>query len=77
MASSDATVLSQGVGYGVVVGIGFLFSLVMMGISTLQVLYTLKSQDDVSNRIRRIVTHHTRQRHPKSSTQRVVQSSLV
>lgn len=38
MAGSDATVLSQGVGYGVVVGIGFFFSVVMIGISMLQVL---------------------------------------
>jgi len=38
MAQSDATVLSQGVGYGVVVGIGGFFSIVMIGISMLQVL---------------------------------------
>lgn len=37
MAENDATVLSQGVGYGVVVGIGFFFSVVMIGISMLQV----------------------------------------
>lgn len=40
MSSSGATVLSQGVGYGVVVGVGFFFAFVMMGITYLQNKYT-------------------------------------
>jgi len=40
MSSSGAQILSQGVGYGVVVGVGFFFAFVMMGISFLQNRYT-------------------------------------
>ncbi|KAI0736599.1 Sodium:solute symporter family-domain-containing protein [Fomitopsis betulina] len=41
MATADgAQVLTQGVGYGVVLGIGFVFALLMMGLSTLQNRYT-------------------------------------
>lgn len=37
MSDSVSTVLPQGVGYGVVVGIGSFFTLAMIGISMLQV----------------------------------------
>lgn len=38
MAAADVkTVLPQGVGYGVVVGIGFFFALLMCGVSYVQV----------------------------------------
>ncbi len=37
MSSSVSTVLPVGAGYGVVVGIGFFFTAVMIGISMLQV----------------------------------------
>ncbi|KAK5110650.1 hypothetical protein LTR62_005690 [Meristemomyces frigidus] len=40
MSSSTATVLPQGAGYGVVVGVGFFFAFVMMGITWLQNRYT-------------------------------------
>ncbi|OAP60604.1 hypothetical protein AYL99_05606 [Fonsecaea erecta] len=40
MSESQSAVLSQGVGYGVVVGIGFFFTVVMAGISMLQNRYT-------------------------------------
>ncbi|KAH9925239.1 Sodium:solute symporter family-domain-containing protein [Fomitopsis serialis] len=41
MSSTEgAQVLSQGVGYGVVLGIGFVFAVLMMGLSTLQNRYT-------------------------------------
>ncbi|EXJ68056.1 uncharacterized protein A1O5_08671 [Cladophialophora psammophila CBS 110553] len=40
MSDSLSAVLSQGVGYGVVVGIGFFFTVVMAGISMLQNRYT-------------------------------------
>ncbi len=39
MSGSVSTVLSEGVGYGVVVGIGFFFTVVMTGISMLQVYF--------------------------------------
>lgn len=38
MSDKVSAVLSQGVGYGVVVGIGLFFTTVMIGISLLQVL---------------------------------------
>lgn len=38
MSDSIATILPSGVGYGVVVGIGGFFTIVMIGISMLQVL---------------------------------------
>jgi multidrug transporter EmrE-like cation transporter len=37
MSTALAPILPLGVGYGVVVGIGFLFAFVMVGISMLQV----------------------------------------
>lgn len=37
MSDTVSTVLPQAVGYGVVVGIGFFFTVVMIGISMLQV----------------------------------------
>ncbi|KAI1611862.1 SSS family solute:Na+ symporter [Exophiala viscosa] len=40
MSSSVATVLPQGAGYGVVVGIGFFFALLMAGIAYMQNRYT-------------------------------------
>ncbi|KIX04759.1 uncharacterized protein Z518_05629 [Rhinocladiella mackenziei CBS 650.93] len=40
MSDSVSTVLPEGVGYGVVVGIGFFFTAVMIGISMLQNKYT-------------------------------------
>ncbi|KAK4554155.1 hypothetical protein LTR86_008682 [Recurvomyces mirabilis] len=40
MSSGTATVLPQGAGYGVVVGVGFFFAFVMMGITYLQNRYT-------------------------------------
>ncbi|KAF9811021.1 hypothetical protein IEO21_06725 [Rhodonia placenta] len=41
MSTTDgAQVLSQGTGYGVVLGIGFVFAVIMMGLSTLQNRYT-------------------------------------
>ncbi|KAK5122543.1 hypothetical protein LTR85_003806 [Meristemomyces frigidus] len=40
MSSSSATVLPQGAGYGVVVGVGFFFAFLMMGITYLQNRYT-------------------------------------
>ncbi|KZT05021.1 uncharacterized protein LAESUDRAFT_656553 [Laetiporus sulphureus 93-53] len=40
MATSDGIVFSQGTGYGYVLGIGFFFAFVMMGISALQNRYT-------------------------------------
>ncbi|GAB1725542.1 hypothetical protein NU195Hw_g6419t1 [Hortaea werneckii] len=40
MSTSAATVLPQGAGYGVVVGVGFFFAFVMMGISWLQNRFT-------------------------------------
>jgi len=40
MASKGEFVLSQGVGYGVVVGIGFLFAGIMWGLSWVQNRYT-------------------------------------
>lgn len=40
MSSTSATVLPQGVGYGVVVGVGFFFAALMMGITYLQNRYT-------------------------------------
>ncbi|KAF2736610.1 solute symporter family transporter [Polyplosphaeria fusca] len=43
MASSAATTLPQGAGYGVVVGVGFFFAFLMMGISWLQNRYTIYS----------------------------------
>ncbi|KAF2650180.1 Na+/solute symporter [Lophiostoma macrostomum CBS 122681] len=43
MASSAATALPEGAGYGVVVGIGFFFAFLMMGISWLQNRYTMYS----------------------------------
>ncbi|KAF2253298.1 Na+/solute symporter [Trematosphaeria pertusa] len=43
MASSAATTLPVGAGYGVVVGIGFFFAFLMMGISWLQNRYTMYS----------------------------------
>ena len=39
-ATEGAQVLTQGVGYGVVLGIGFVFALLMMGLSALQNRYT-------------------------------------
>ncbi|EGN99422.1 hypothetical protein SERLA73DRAFT_168870 [Serpula lacrymans var. lacrymans S7.3] len=36
----SSQVLTQGIGYGVVLGIGFVFALIMMGLSTLQNRYT-------------------------------------
>lgn len=36
-AGSAAAILPQGVGYGVVVGIGFFFALFMMGVTWIQV----------------------------------------
>ncbi|KZT03538.1 Na+/solute symporter [Laetiporus sulphureus 93-53] len=39
-STQGAEVLSQGVGYGVVLGIGFVFAILMMGLSTLQNRYT-------------------------------------
>ncbi|KAG9314224.1 Sodium:solute symporter family-domain-containing protein [Chiua virens] len=39
-SSSGSQVLTQGTGYGVVLGIGFVFALIMMGLSTLQNRYT-------------------------------------
>jgi hypothetical protein len=44
MADTVSTVLPQAVGYGVVVGIGFFFTVVMIGISMLQV-YVLYQQN--------------------------------
>lgn len=41
MADGVSAVLSQGVGYGVVVGIGSFFTVVMIGISMLQVTVSL------------------------------------
>lgn len=38
--TSPAPVLPQGAGYGVVVGIGFFFAILMAGISMLQVYLT-------------------------------------
>lgn len=38
--SSVATTLPQGAGYGVVIGVGFFFAILMMGISYLQNRYT-------------------------------------
>ncbi|GAB7337578.1 hypothetical protein MBLNU457_g2888t1 [Dothideomycetes sp. NU457] len=40
MSSGSATALPQGAGYGVVVGVGFFFAFVMMGLSYLQNKYT-------------------------------------
>ncbi|RMY66267.1 hypothetical protein D0863_08563 [Hortaea werneckii] len=40
MSTSAATVLPQGAGYGVVVGVGFFFAFLMMGISWLQNRFT-------------------------------------
>jgi multidrug transporter EmrE-like cation transporter len=37
MSTALAPILPLGVGYGIVVGVGFLFALVMVGISMLQV----------------------------------------
>ncbi|GAA5902571.1 hypothetical protein JCM5296_002327 [Sporobolomyces johnsonii] len=37
---SDTAILSQGVGYGVVLGIGFFFALLMVGLTRLQARYT-------------------------------------
>ncbi|KAI0957024.1 hypothetical protein AcW1_005550 [Taiwanofungus camphoratus] len=40
MSTEGAQVLTQGTGYGVVLGIGFVFAVIMMGLSTLQNRYT-------------------------------------
>lgn len=40
MSSTGAQILPVGAGYGVVVGIGFFFAFVMMGIAYLQNRYT-------------------------------------
>ncbi|EIW86873.1 Na+/solute symporter [Coniophora puteana RWD-64-598 SS2] len=40
MSNTGAQVLSEGVGYGVVLGIGLVFALIMMGLSALQNRYT-------------------------------------
>ncbi|KAF2118404.1 solute symporter family transporter [Lophiotrema nucula] len=40
MSTSAATTLSQGVGYGVVIGVGFFFAFLMIGISWIQNRYT-------------------------------------
>lgn len=40
MSSSSAQILPVGAGYGVVIGVGFFFAFVMMGISYLQNRYT-------------------------------------
>ena len=37
MADANATILPQGAGYGVVVGIGFFFAFLMTGVSWVQV----------------------------------------
>ncbi|KAI9696008.1 MAG: hypothetical protein M1836_005839 [Candelina mexicana] len=42
-SASQATVLPMGVGYGVVVGIGFFFTLLMLGVSYVQNRYTIYS----------------------------------
>ncbi|OJA16231.1 hypothetical protein AZE42_00057, partial [Rhizopogon vesiculosus] len=39
-STTGSEVLSQGTGYGVVLGIGFVFAIIMMGLSTLQNRYT-------------------------------------
>ncbi|KAG2350176.1 Na+/solute symporter [Suillus weaverae] len=39
-STTGAEVLTQGIGYGVVLGIGFVFAVIMMGLSTLQNRYT-------------------------------------
>lgn len=39
-STTGADVLTQGTGYGVVLGIGFVFAIIMMGLSTLQNRYT-------------------------------------
>ncbi|KAG2159684.1 Sodium:solute symporter family-domain-containing protein [Suillus bovinus] len=39
-STTGAEVLTQGTGYGVVLGIGFVFAIIMMGLSTLQNRYT-------------------------------------
>jgi urea-proton symporter len=39
-SNNGAEVLSQGAGYGVVVGVGFFFAFLMMGITWLQNRYT-------------------------------------
>jgi hypothetical protein len=39
MSSAVQPILPQGAGYGVVIGIGFFFALVMAGVSYLQVGY--------------------------------------
>ncbi|KIJ68206.1 hypothetical protein HYDPIDRAFT_124416 [Hydnomerulius pinastri MD-312] len=39
-SSTGSEVLTQGIGYGVVLGIGFVFAIIMMGLSTLQNRYT-------------------------------------
>ncbi|KAH7929342.1 Na+/solute symporter [Leucogyrophana mollusca] len=40
MSTSGSEVLTQGTGYGVVLGIGFVFAVIMMGLSSLQNRYT-------------------------------------
>ncbi|KIJ21901.1 hypothetical protein PAXINDRAFT_6030 [Paxillus involutus ATCC 200175] len=39
-STTSSQVLTQGIGYGVVLGIGFIFAVIMMGLSMLQNRYT-------------------------------------
>jgi hypothetical protein len=69
MASSNvATILPVGVGYGVVVGIGFFFAFVMCGISYLQVSWTRCSPTTDPTELARIDTLGFLRRPAKSLT---------
>ena len=64
---SSTTPLPVGVGYGVVVGIGFFFAAVMCGISYIQVGALQKSQSTQISQDARIVTLDSLPRRVKSS----------
>lgn len=49
MSTVLAPILPLGVGYGIVVGVGFLFALVMVGISMLQVHANLQQITKAAN----------------------------
>lgn len=74
--TSPAPVLPQGAGYGVVVGIGFFFAVLMAGISVLQVCLAALVDRTSSLNLLRTNTHDTTPRPVKNSTRPVEASKL-
>lgn len=75
MSSALVPVLPEGAGYGVVVGIGLFFALMMAFVSYIQVYYSKRDMCRRMADVDRIDIHNTPPREVRSSTLPVAVSS--